>query len=196
MKFESEWSVPETSVHNGASIIAFSPESFRRMSPATPANGRNKFVVNFASDNARGDAPGHLSFYVYHPEQAHNFGDYFYPSGEVQPESGRSGAESFGKHFVKRRDFSPERGRWYCYEYMVKANTPGHRDGRVAAWIDGKLIADFPNLRLRDVADLKINHIGLRMNIEENTLRANRKWHDNVVVATSYIGPIAERKKN
>ncbi len=54
-----------------------------------------------------------------------------------------------------------ERGRWYCYELMVQANTPGRRDGRVAFWVDGKLAGDFPNLRLRGVELLKANYVVL-----------------------------------
>ena len=60
-------------------------------------------------------------------------------------------------------------------------------------WLDGVLIADFPNLRLRDIADLKIDRFGLDLCIADNSARANRKWQDNVVAATSYIGPIAEQ---
>ena len=59
-------------------------------------------------------------------------------------------------------------------------------------WLDGVLIADFPNLRLRDIADLKIDRFGLDLYIADNSARANRKWQDNVVAATRYIGPIAE----
>jgi hypothetical protein len=81
-------------------------------------------------------------------------------------------------------------GQWYCYELMVLANTPGKRDGRIACWLDGKLIADFPNLRLRDVASLKINHAALDLHIGSNRVRENRKWYDDVVIATSYIGPV------
>ena len=74
---------------------------------------------------------------------------------------------------------------------MLKANTPGERDGRVACWLDGKLVADFPNLRLRDVDTLKIDRCGLGLYIAKNVARANTKWYDDVVVATSYIGPQA-----
>jgi hypothetical protein len=96
---------------------------------------------------------------------------------------------NFGPHFVPRPDFVPERGRWYCFEYMLRTNTPGQRDGRIACWVDGKLIADFPNLRLRDIEELKIDRIGLCFYIADNRLRENRKWHDDVVAATTYIGP-------
>jgi hypothetical protein len=96
---------------------------------------------------------------------------------------------NFGPHFVPRPDFIPELGRWYCFEYMLQANTPGRRDGRVACWVDGKVIADFPNLRLRDLESLKIDRFSIGLYIGENRLRENRKWYDDVVVATSYIGP-------
>jgi hypothetical protein len=86
----------------------------------------------------------------------------------------------------------PERGRWYCFEYMLKANTPGQRDGRVACWVDGKVIADYPNLRLRDIESLKIDRFSVGLYIADNRLRENKKWYDDLVAATSYIGPRVE----
>jgi hypothetical protein len=74
---------------------------------------------------------------------------------------------------------------------MVKANTAGLRDGRIAYWLDGRLIADFPGLRLRDVDTLKINSAALDLHIRSNTIRENKKWYDDVVVATAYIGPMS-----
>ena len=55
---------------------------------------------------------------------------------------------------MERPDVIPELDRWYCYEYLVKANTPDQLDGRITFWLDGELKADFPHLRLRDVASL------------------------------------------
>lgn len=190
-KFEADWRVAGNSVHNGASISA---RYFVNgmATPGQPADGRNKFLVNFESENSVGDAPGHLNAYVYWPEQGDIWGDHFFPSGLVLPFSvARSGVATFGADFISRPDFAPEPGRWHCYEYMVQANTPGRRDGRIAMWLDGALIADFPNLRLRDIADLKIDRFGLDLYIADNSARANHKWQDNVVAATSYIGPIA-----
>jgi len=103
---------------------------------------------------------------------------------------------SFGPEFVSRPDFIPELDRWCCYEFMVKANTPGRRDGRIACWVDGKLIADFPNMRLRDVESLKIDWFAVGVYLRPNTTRTNKKWFDDVVAATSYIGPIVEAKKD
>jgi hypothetical protein len=76
---------------------------------------------------------------------------------------------------------------------MLQANTVGKNDGRIACWLDGKLIADFPNLQLRDVETLKVNHAGIGLHIKSNTARENPKWYDDVVIATSYIGPRAEK---
>jgi hypothetical protein len=83
----------------------------------------------------------------------------------------------------------PQRDRWYCYELMVKANTPGQHDGEVKYWIDGKAVADFPDLNLRSISTLKIDvaKIGLQAQHSE---RVNKKWYDNVVVARKYIGPM------
>jgi len=194
-RFDSGWFVPSGSVHNGGSI---SSKYFDRgrATPGVPANGRNKFLANFENENSAGESPGPMNIYIYHAEQRTRWGDHFFPSGKVLPFSNtRSGAATFGKHFVARPDSSPRLGRWYCYEYMVKPNTPGKRDGRIAMWVDGKLVADFPNLRLRDVNSLRIDRFGLGLYIANNTRRTNRKWHDDVVAATSYIGPMAIAKE-
>jgi hypothetical protein len=189
-KFDRGWFVPSGSVHNGGSI---SSRYFDhgRATPGIQADGQNKFLVNFENENSTGEAPGFMDAYVYWPEQGSKWGDHFYPSGKVLPLSDtRSGEATFGRQFVARPDFSPQTDRWYCYEYMVQANAPGKLDGRIAMWVDGKLIADFPNLRFRDVATLEIDRFDLGVYIAGNTKRPNRKWVDDVVAATSYIGPM------
>src|SRR5262249_52807776 len=132
--------------------------------------------------------PGSLNAYVYHPEQRDNFGDHFLPTGAVMPNT--SLPFNFGPDFIPRPEVVPVRGRWYCYELMVKANTPGSRDGRIAMWLDGALIADFQNLRLRDTNALKIDRFTIDLHAGSNTQSVARKWYDNVVAATSYIGPM------
>jgi hypothetical protein len=103
------------------------------------------------------------------------------------PDTSRPG--DFGAEFVPRPNFTPELGRWYCYEVMVKANTPGARDGRVKCWIDGVVIAEFTNLRLRDVDTLQIDRFGLSLHFGTNS-HETRKWYDDVVAATAYVGPM------
>jgi hypothetical protein len=188
-KFDPPYDVVGSS-HNGSSISAHYFNG-NMATPGVPANGTNKFLVNL--ENWRGDAatpsPGQLNVYVYHPEQRSAYGDHFFPTGLVDPNT--SIPFDFGPNFVKRPDIIPELGRWYCYEYMVQANTPLQRDGRIAIWLDGKLVADFGNLRFRDIASLKINRFGLSFHIKSNPNGQARKWYDDVVAATSYIGPVA-----
>jgi hypothetical protein len=178
------------SSHNGGILNALAP-GVAYSTPGTRADGRNKFIVSL--ENWRGDdatpSPGALNIYCYHPEQRSEYGDHFFPTGVVMPYSATPA--NFGPSFVARPDVFPELGRWYCYELMVRANTAGRRDGRIACWVDGKLVADFPGLRLRDVDTLKINSASLCLHIRSNTVRPNLKWYDDVVVATAYIGPIS-----
>jgi hypothetical protein len=157
-----------------------------------PADGTNKFLANL--ENWRGDtttaSPGDLNIYVYQPEQRSQWGDHFFPTGLVMPNT--SIPFDFGPDFVSRPDIINELDRWYSYELMVKANTPGLRDGRIAAWLDGKLVMDFPNLRLRDVTSLTIDRFALCFHIGSNPNGESKKWYDNVVAAKSYIGPMVK----
>ena len=190
-KFEKGYDQRGSS-HNGGVIAAhYFPGG--QATPGKRADGTNKFLVNFETERGRAASPGPLNLYVYQPEQRSGYGDHIYPTGKIVPSSDQP--HPFGPQFVSRPDVIPELDRWYCYEYMVKANTPGQRDGRVACWVDGKLIADFPNFRLRDVASLKIDLFGVALFMRPNTIRANKKWFDDLVAATSYIGPIAGEKE-
>lgn len=183
-KFEAGYNA-SGSTHNGIVISA------NYSNPGIPANGTNKFYVDVENsrEGTSEASPGMTNLYLYHPEQRTEWGDHWYPDGRVTPFDLTPG--NFGAHFVPRPNFTPQLGRWYCYELMVKANTPGERDGRVAVWIDGSLVADYPNVRLRDVATLRIDKILLSLHIKSNTVRQNLKWYDNVVVARSYIGPMS-----
>lgn len=177
------------SSHNGGYLAAIAP-GIPYATPGIRADGRNKFAASF--ENWRGEAetrsPGDLNIYCYHPEQRSEYGDHFFPSGMVLPFSSRP--HSFGPHFVSRPNIIPRLGQWRCFEFMLQANTPGQRDGRIACWLDGKCIADFPNLRLRESNALKINFAAIGLHIGHNTIRQNKKWYDDVVIATKYIGPM------
>jgi hypothetical protein len=182
-KFDKGFNVVGSS-HNGNNISA------KYCCPGVPADGYNKFSVSYEAWRG-GTAtanPGKLNAYVYHAEQRDVWGDHFFPTGFVMPYS--PVPFDFGPEFVPRPDVIPELDRWYCYEVMVKANTPGQRDGRIALWLDGKLIADFPNLRLRETDELKIDRFTIGLHVGSNTLAVAKKWYDNVVAATSYIGPM------
>jgi hypothetical protein len=188
-KFRPPYDVVGSS-HNGSSISAHYFIN-GQATPGVAADGTNKFLVNL--ENWRGDAttpsPGDLNVYVYYPGQRSNYGDHFFPTGLVDPNT--SIPHDFGPTFVARPDIIPALDRWYCYEYMVKANTPGQTDGRIAIWLDGKLVADFGNLRFRDLASLKIDRFGLSFHIKSNPNGEAAKWYDDVIAARTYIGPVA-----
>jgi len=175
------------SFHNGGTISAHYHVG-GRSTPGKRADGRNKFLAAYESTvYSAAPSPGNLIVYIYHPEQRGDFGDIFYPSGLISPNTSLPG--DFGEHFVPRPDALPALGRWHCYELMVQANAPGHRDGRIACWLDGTLVADFTNVRLRDVDTLRIDYLTIGGYISPNNVRTNQIWFDDVVAATAYIGP-------
>jgi hypothetical protein len=158
--------------------------------PGVIPNGTNQFdvLLDHWSFDPKFPSPGQLVAYVYHMDQQHEWGEQFYPSGRTSP--GVNAARGiFGPSFLPRTDFIPARGRWYCFELMIQANTAGQRDGRVAFWVDGRLAADFPNLRFRTTDALKINRAAVTL-YESRNNGLHRVWIDDVVVATTYIGPM------
>ena len=178
--------------HTGVCILAGAPGVTLDVGSATAVvpDGRSHFVALLDTLPPRRDSgtppPGNMNIYCYHMDQGRKWGDLLFPNGDVvPPENG----ELFGEDFVLRPNLNAERGRWYCYELMVHANTPGRRDGRVAFWVDGKLAGDFPNLRFRQDEALKPNHVILLS--YSSRVRPNQiHRYDDVVAATSYIGPM------
>jgi hypothetical protein len=137
-----------------------------------------------------GDAaePGKYRLYIYHPEQNDAYGENWYPSGRTTNGDGPDGG--FGPNFVARPEIVPPRGQWVCSELMVKLNTPGQRDGRVAVWQDGVLVADWQNVRFRDSTAVRLDRVEFQ-NGSQASSQINDKWYDNIVIATQYVGPMA-----
>jgi hypothetical protein len=188
-RFREEYNCPQGGHNRGAISAHYQVDG--RSTPGKRADGHNKFLAEIGNwrDRVITTSPGHLFVYCYHPEQRSDYGDHFFPSGKVLPERGLP--SPFGSQFAARPEVLPELDRWYCFELMLKANTPGQRDGRIACWLDGKLVADFPNMRLRDVETLKIDYVDLGLYVF-TAERDSKKWFDDVVVATSYVGPRVE----
>ncbi len=179
--------------HTGMCILAGAPGVTLAMGSATGVvpDGRSHYVALLDTLPPRRRSttppPGNIDVYCYHMDQARIWGDLLFPTGEVMPSEN---SWLFAENFVPRPNVNAERGRWYCYELMVQANTPGKRDGRVAFWVDGRLAGDFPNLRFRTDEALKPNHViivGHSSRVQPN----QTLWYDDVVAATSYIGPRA-----
>jgi hypothetical protein len=176
--------------HVGGALQARAP-GVPDANPGVKPDGTNQFdaLLDHYRSDARLPPPGHLVAYVYHMDQQHQWGEQFYPSGNTLP--GINAARGlFGRFFVPRQDFVPALGRWHCYEFMLEANTPGQRDGRVAFWVNGRLAADFPNLQFRTIDALKINIAQVSM-YESGNAGLRRVWIDDVIVATAYIGPMS-----
>jgi len=218
-KIDKSYHVPPgISNHNGASISSrYWTSGPAHMGPGKAANGTNKYLIQLENTASSGYDGYSMKAYIYHPEQRYNYegsvpipnmpsrdpgepwtsaythrpgeqyGDAFYPDGGVMPWNPWRG--DYGPAFVSRPKFFVEFDRWYCYELMLKANTPGLRDGRITAWIDGEIVMDFPNMRLRDIQDLKIDQVGFSFGADRIPAKTSA-WYDNIVIATSYIGPI------
>jgi hypothetical protein len=175
--------------HTGMAILGGAPGVTVGSSTGVRPDGSNHFTALIDTvppwTEWAPPPPGYMNIYCYHMDQGRKWGDLFFPTGEVYPPENRG---IFGEEFVARPNVNVERGRWYCYELMVQANTPGKRDGRIAFWVDGKLAGDFPNLRLRSVEVLKANQVII---VAYSSSRHDNVtlWYDDVVVATSYIGP-------
>jgi hypothetical protein len=181
-KFQSNYA-GINSAHNGLRITG------KYKGPGIRPDGQgvsNGFLVNLENSTQQSEGePGYTHAYVYQPENTDVYGENWYPDGRVT-----NGTFSFGQFFVARPKVIPTRGTWICYELLVQLNTPGLRDGRVAAWQDGVLIADWQNVRFRDVTTLKIDQIELD-NGGQGSTQQDDKWYDNLVMASSYIGPMA-----
>ncbi len=122
--------------------------------------------------------PGEMFFYSYFPDM------------KIDPKMNKY----WGNAFRPKKKFLVKRGRWYCMEMMVKANSKGKKDGEQAFWIDGKLIGHFKNMRWRTTDKLKINCFWLLLYVHDSK-KVNKVYFDDVVIATDYIGPLEKKKK-
>ena len=87
-----------------------------------------------------------------------------------------------------------ENNRWYCIEQYVRMNTPKENDGVLRGWVDGELAFEKTDVRMRDIADLKIENVWINI-YHGGTWTASSDDHlfiDNVVIATEYVGPLAK----
>jgi hypothetical protein len=182
--------------HTGGGIYAVAGSGYTQIGDITGVrpDGTNHYqaylddIPPFFSWSPEGNdtPPGWQNFYCYNMEQGSEYGDLLFPDGTVIP--GASGID-LGSDFVTRPNFLAERGRWYCFEIMMQANTPGQNDGRLAFWVDGQLAGDFPRLLFRSVNTLTPNHVAI--STYSSQVHENKTlWYDDVVAATSYIGPV------
>ena len=99
----------------------------------------------------------------------------------------------YGDNWVWNRDGFPglANNRWYCIEQQVRLNTPGRNDGLLRGWVDGKLVFEKSDVRMRDTAALKIETVWLNL-YHGGTWTATADHHlfiDDVVISRQPIGP-------
>jgi len=107
-----------------------------------------------------------------------------------------------------------EKGTWFCWEMMIKINDPPEsKNGEQAFWINGVKYAHYgpgfpkysysgtdrwwpdstgepwPGFQWRTDAALKVNYVWLYNYVHSDACRV---WFDDVVAATSYIGPMVD----
>ena len=112
--------------------------------------------------------------YAYHADMESDYGDnWFWSVG--------------GRGFL-------ERDRWYCIEQQFKVNTLGRKDGVLRAWIDGYLVYEKTDVRVRDVPRIRIEQIWMNVYYggRETAASELHLFIDNVVVAREYIGPMGK----
>lgn len=86
-----------------------------------------------------------------------------------------------------------QNNRWYSIEQHIKLNNPGAHDGVFRAWIDGHQVIEKTGLSFRTIPDLRIESVWMNV-YHGGTATSPRDmslYIDNVVIARSYIGPMA-----
>ena len=135
-------------------------------------DGTDRFIVNVEPRGLESmPPPGQIVFYTYWPDMKQS------PDGRY-----------WGNYFYPKEPFWLERGRWYCFEVLVRCNQPGKKDGEQVLWIDGKEVLRVAGLRWRDTESLKLN-MAMFGNYSSNSRHDRTYWLDDVVISTEYVGP-------
>jgi len=88
-------------------------------------------------------------FYLYHPELYLVFGD-------TVPIEGK---KYYGEAVTLDFSLHPGVETWFYLTQRIVLNTPGHHDGLVEGYINGKLAAQKTGIRWRDIQTLKIDKL-------------------------------------
>jgi hypothetical protein len=139
--------------------------------------------------------PGEVNLYTYFLDMKQNLKDGMYWGNTFYP-PGPGPGEPAGPNRV-----IPPLDKWQCWEFMIQANSaPDAADGKQAMWVDGRKIGEFTGIRWRNDMDLKVNtlwlqHFGYDSSDPTRQYWKDQQtvWFDDIVVARSYIGPIATR---
>lgn len=129
------------------------------------------FFRAFASDHPMRGL-NQMATYAYHADMQTDYGDHWIWPGALF-----------------------QRNRWYCIEQHVRLNRPGAADGGIRVWIDGRLVMERSQVRLRTVERLHIETLWLNV-WHGGVAKSPHDQHvfiDNIVLARRYIGPMVEK---
>lgn len=140
------------------------------------SDGRNGWSARgLFKESKNGKTP--IGFYCYHAEMKGRYGD----------------------NWLWDRDDLGflENNRWYCLEQYAKLNTIGKGDGVLRAWIDGKLAFEKTDIRMREIADMKIQNIWINLyhGGKKPAATEDHLFIDNIVISKKYVGPIEPETK-
>jgi hypothetical protein len=116
---------------------------------------------------------------------------YTYNMDQPNPDFGETLAQNQGSPVSTLAD------TWNCYEIMIKANTvtggASNGDGEIKLWINGVLKGSYTDMNFRKTTALKTDRIHISQWVGGvGTAPQDQQTFDaHMVVATSYIGPMA-----
>ena len=171
---------------------------YRRSTAGVIPQIKDRFLANLEWDFVKDN----FSVYLYHPGQMGEWGDRLFSDrfGYGSSTNATFNEKPFplGEYFKPMVPPTMAKGKWTCYEIMLKTNSVPYdekkdvfpvRDGRIAVWVDGEPVMDYPNLFLRYTPENKIDSVSFGSQVRSNPGPETYIWYDNVVLSTEYIGP-------
>ncbi len=184
VRFYVKFPDPPNYIHHFVQVGGYNPAtSYPQGGAGSRPEGDERVTVGIepTGRNGRAPAPGVWNFYAYWQEMKASADGRYWGNGlhPIQP------------HQVPIET-------WQCVELMLKLNTIGERDGALALWIDGELVADFrqgvlrkawtglgfelaedggepfEGFNFRKSEDLKVNFLWLLHFVTEESNRRNR----------------------
>jgi hypothetical protein len=83
--------------------------------------------------------------------------------------------------------------QWVCYEFMIKLNDIGQSNGEQRLWTNGELVIEQTGMLWRRGENMVINNImqPTYTHVPPEPGQTRALWLDSIVLAKSYIGPMA-----
>lgn len=183
LRFYVRFPEPAGYVHHFVSLGGYRPSTpWPQGGAGERPRGDDRVTVGIEPTGRNGDVPppGDWNFYAYWHEMKVSARNRYW-----------------GNSMTPAERLPVPSGPWQCVEVMMGLNTPGRRDGRLALWLDGRLVADFhegvrrgpwtgmgfvldetgepfEGFDFRTTDELKLNFVNLLLYLTESNQRRNR----------------------